>query len=171
MLHKLKPKSTLAANDPDVDDAKLITLLKKIYQRNAKATTGLLNETEQVKRSLPFFKRELRLMNHRVCLFRLMANLRDKAAHTFYFMPGFIGYNKDVAKHMFALYKDMKNQTLIDAVIDGELLLDKMNSSTSSSSLHGNLACGRCQSRNVFWHSDLGQIFAVKSAPMILLPM
>uniref|UniRef100_A0A914HT45 Uncharacterized protein n=1 Tax=Globodera rostochiensis TaxID=31243 RepID=A0A914HT45_GLORO len=81
---------------------------------------------------------ELRLLNHRVCLLRLMANLREKAAHTFYFMPGFIGYNEDVAKNMIALYKDMKNQTLIDAVIDGELLLDKTNS-TSSSSLHGNL--------------------------------
>uniref|UniRef100_A0A183BUT5 Hexosyltransferase n=1 Tax=Globodera pallida TaxID=36090 RepID=A0A183BUT5_GLOPA len=76
-------------------------------------------------------------MNHRFCLFRLMGNFRDKAARTLYFMPGFIGYNKDVAKRMLDLYKDLNNQTLIDAVIDGEHVLDKVNS-PSSSSLHGN---------------------------------
>uniref|UniRef100_A0A183BXI0 DUF4300 family protein n=1 Tax=Globodera pallida TaxID=36090 RepID=A0A183BXI0_GLOPA len=64
-IFDLLPEHMLAANDPDVDDETLIILLKKIYQRNAKATTVLLNEMEQVKRSLPFFKRELRLMNHR----------------------------------------------------------------------------------------------------------
>uniref|UniRef100_A0A914H482 Uncharacterized protein n=1 Tax=Globodera rostochiensis TaxID=31243 RepID=A0A914H482_GLORO len=131
------PENILAANDPGLSEEQLIIVLKKIF-RSKMSTTLLLNGTEQTKRSLPFLKRELRLMKHRFYLFRLMSNFKAEPERTFDFMPGFIGYYKDVAKKMLDLYKDLDNQTLIDAVIYGEHLLDQINSQ-SSASLHGNL--------------------------------
>uniref|UniRef100_A0A183BQT5 Secreted protein n=1 Tax=Globodera pallida TaxID=36090 RepID=A0A183BQT5_GLOPA len=132
------PENMIPANDPGLSEKQLVIVLKKMYRKNKMVTTVLLNGTEQTTRSLPFFKRELRLMNHRYCLFRLMGDLRDKAARIFYFMPGFIGYNKGVAKSMLALYTDLKNDELIDAIINGEHALDQVKT-VSSSALHGNL--------------------------------
>ncbi|KAI3418216.1 hypothetical protein GPALN_010433 [Globodera pallida] len=132
------PDHLLPANDPSTSDDDLIALFKTIFHRSEFANRDLLNGTEQAERSLPFLKRELRLMNHRFCLFRLMADLRDAAEQPLEFMPGFIGYNAGVAKSMLALYTDLKNDELIDAIINGEHALDQVKT-VSSSALHGNL--------------------------------
>uniref|UniRef100_A0A914I0D9 Uncharacterized protein n=1 Tax=Globodera rostochiensis TaxID=31243 RepID=A0A914I0D9_GLORO len=132
------PEYLLPANDPGASEEDLVTLFKTIFKGSTFATTALLNGPEQTERSMPFLKRELRLMNHRFCLFRLMADLRDEVGQPLEFMPGFIAYNEGVGKNMLALYKDLEDQTLIDAIIEGEHLQDKVNK-VSSAALHGNL--------------------------------
>ncbi|KAL3112606.1 hypothetical protein niasHT_017973 [Heterodera trifolii] len=133
-------KEEYFAADTELDDTKFLEKILPIYTTKPLAK-GYLDGTKHDKTKVgPFFRREIRLMKHRFCLFSLMIKLKNsgKEQHLKY-MPGFVAYNKNVSKDLldFDITKADADTIRANQIDNEYALFQKKQSSTMA--LRGSL--------------------------------
>ncbi|KAL3083881.1 hypothetical protein niasHT_036452 [Heterodera trifolii] len=134
----LRKEEYLAA-DNVLEDSEFIEKILPIFKEKPIAM-GYLNGTKYDKTKVgPYFRKAVRLMKHRFCLFSLMTRLRNsgKEQHLKY-MPGFVSHNKKVSAGIRKAFTSSSTKSLRHKQIETEYAMYQTKES-STVSLHGSL--------------------------------
>ncbi|KAL3083882.1 hypothetical protein niasHT_036453 [Heterodera trifolii] len=135
-------RDPIVSADNELDDTKFLKKAWDLGFKDAPDAAPFFNSSIfPPNKVAPYFRAEIRMQKHRVCLFSLLNMIRGlnhRVQVNFNFMPGFVGINKKTALNIMRYYNDPnKSKELLRDIVLEEFKLSQNNRS-SSMSLHGN---------------------------------